>query len=210
MVIRLQEVSLAPEISEAAGRVRRRGPAPSLERQEILEAVLALLDRSGVEGFNMRSLAGQLGVSAMTVYNYVPSKAQLIEFAVDSVIDTISPPNPAADDWEKELRRYAIEAWRVQLPHPWLPALLAERRVESRPTQIASRRALVDLFRAAGGDNEAVRGAVAAFYAFMIGSVVQVPAGASAPAVARATALFESALDILVQGLRARFGRRRP
>jgi AcrR family transcriptional regulator len=184
----------------------RRGPAPSLDLEDVVSASLQLLDQLGAARFSIRTLAAELGVSPMTVYNYVPTKARLLEHVIDSVIDVIAPPVPDAPSWDEELRRYAREAWREQLPHPWLPALLAEHRIVDRPAQVASRNALLALFRAAGADDVAARDAVALFFSFMIGSFVQIePTLAGHRPIARANALFEGGLDMVIEGMTSRF-----
>ena len=196
-------------VEDRAAPPARRGPAPSLDLEEVVTAALRLLDRHGAERFSIRTLAAELGVSPMTIYNYVPTKASLLEQAIDSVIDMITPPEPDAQLWDEELRRYARDAWRAQLPHPWLPALLAQQQILDRPAQVMSREALLALFRAAGAGEVAARDAVALFFSFMIGSFVQIGATTSAGhrPTSRASALFEGGLDMVIEGMRSRFGR---
>jgi len=194
-------------VAESVSVPSRRGPAPSLRVDDLVTAALHLLDRNGVQRFSMRTLAAELGTSPMTLYNYVPTKAVLLDMVIDSVIDTITPPDPDARPWEEEMRRYAREAWRVQRPHPWLPTLLAQRRIVDRPAQIAARDALIALFRAAGADDLRAREGVAVFFAFMIGSFVQIRSTVSHHRpTSRADALFEAGLDVVIEGLRSRFG----
>ena len=194
-------------MSTPATTPRRRGPAPSLDPDDVVAATLDLLDRHGETGLSIRVLAEVLGVSAMTIYNYVPTKARLLEMAVDSVIDRVALPEPDAADWEEELRRYALEAWDAQVPHPWVPTLLASRKMADRPTETQARAALLQLFERAGADSDAAREGVAVFFSFMIGSLVQVaPAVADHGPTLRSRAVFEHAFDIIIDGLRCRFG----
>ena len=142
----------------------------------------------------------------MTIYTYVSTKSHLLEMVIDSVIAPIAPPEPDAPRWQEELRRYALEAWDAQVPHPWIPSYLAGRGIVERPAQETARTALMGLFEHAGADDAGVREGVAVFFSFMIGSFVQV-----APAVAdhgpseRSRALFEGSLDIVIGGLQHRF-----
>jgi AcrR family transcriptional regulator len=189
--------------------MRRRGPAPSLDLTDLVAEALELLDREGEDGFSIRNLADALGVSPMTVYNYVPTKAVLLDHVVDSVIDPIAPADPSATDWEAELRRYALDAWDAQVIHPWIPAYLASRRVTDRPAQVQARLGLHGLFARAGADEAAAREGVAVFFSFVIGSFVQVmPTVAEHGPTARSRQLFQSGLDIVIDGLRSRFARR--
>lgn len=45
---------------------------------QLQAAALRLLDREGLAGLSMRSLAAELGTGAMTLYNYVPQRGQSI------------------------------------------------------------------------------------------------------------------------------------
>ncbi len=194
-------------ISDGTSRRARRGPAASLDMDQILTAALRLLDRDGAKGFNMRALAAELGSSAMTVYNYVPTKAALLEAVIDHILEDIAPPSPDAERWDDELRRYARQAWGVQASHTWLSALLVEQHIVDRPAQAASRQALMALFRRAGADDATVLESVAAFFSFMIGSFMQVRLTAERRVPARADALFDAGIEILVEGLRSRLDR---
>ncbi|CAB4365824.1 MAG: TetR family transcriptional regulator [Actinobacteria bacterium] len=186
---------------------KRPGPSPSLDIDRILASALRLLDRDGAKAFNMRGLAAELGVSPMTIYNYVPTKAALVTLVVDRVLATIGAPSPKATAWDDELRRYALEAWAAQAPHPWIPIMLAEEHLVEGPHAADSRRALIELFRAAGADAATSKEAVAAFFSFMIGSFMQVRLTSKAAVPERAHVLFHSGIDFLIDGFRTRLDR---
>jgi AcrR family transcriptional regulator len=60
-------------------RVRRGSVEDHDElRQQIIAAAFAIHARDGVAALSMRALAGELGVSAMALYRYYPSKADLL------------------------------------------------------------------------------------------------------------------------------------
>jgi AcrR family transcriptional regulator len=63
-----------------------RGPAPSLSRDEITAAAVAMADTRGIEAVSMRTLAVQLGVGAASLYRYVDRKDELIDLMVDAVM----------------------------------------------------------------------------------------------------------------------------
>ena len=68
----------------------------------------------------MRSLASELGVPVMTIYNYIVSKEVLNELVVDHVLRSVEVPPPDAGAWDvrmRELQRYARIAMRR---HPGL------------------------------------------------------------------------------------------
>ena len=82
-----------------AGSARRRGTrrtrAP-LNRERVLRAAVALADQGGFESLTMRKLAKELGVEAMSLYNHVADKGDLLDGMVDLVFAEIEPPRPTA------------------------------------------------------------------------------------------------------------------
>ena len=58
---------------------------------DILRAALALADAEGLDGVSMRRVADRLGVGTMSLYTYIPSKAELLDLMKDSVIGESVP-----------------------------------------------------------------------------------------------------------------------
>src|SRR5258706_15326925 len=63
----------------------RRGPKPSRTVDEVVQAAIALADTEGLAAFSIRRVAEALGLSAMALYTYVPSKAELLDLMFDRV-----------------------------------------------------------------------------------------------------------------------------
>ena len=76
---------------------------PGLTRARITEAALALADTGGVDSLSMRALAKELGVEAMSLYNHIRNKDDLLDLVVDTVVGGIDLPS-AGSDWQNELR----------------------------------------------------------------------------------------------------------
>ncbi|WP_432981106.1 TetR/AcrR family transcriptional regulator C-terminal domain-containing protein [Dactylosporangium sp. CA-233914] len=101
---------------------RKRGERAGLTREQVLDAALALVDRAGLPALTMRALGAELGVEAMTVYHYVPSKEALIDGMVERLFTAAHPAEPGPD-WREHLRRYAHDLRAALLRHPGiLPA----------------------------------------------------------------------------------------
>src|SRR5215472_7300577 len=82
----------------------RRAP---LSRGQVVEAAVALADRSGIEALSMRKLGQVLGVEAMSLYNHVASKSDLLDGMVDAVFSEIGLP--AGDiGWKPAMRQRAV------------------------------------------------------------------------------------------------------
>ena len=103
----------------------RRSPevrAP-LSRDRVLRAEIALADESGIDALSMRKLGQALGVEAMSLYNHVASKDDILGGIVDLVIGEFELPVAGAD-WKAELRRAAISASDVLSRHPWAATVM--------------------------------------------------------------------------------------
>lgn len=74
----------------------------------------------------MRKLAQQLGVKAMSLYNHVANKDDLIDGMVEIVASEIEIPDLAVD-WKTAMRNRAISAHRVLLRHPWATITIVSR-----------------------------------------------------------------------------------
>ena len=71
----------------------------------------------------MRKLAQALGVEAMSLYNHVANKPDLLEAMVDVVVDEIWVPS-RGDAWKPAMRRRAMSAREVLARHPWAIGLI--------------------------------------------------------------------------------------
>ena len=92
-------------------------PAP-LSRERILQAALRLADEGGIESLSMRKLAQELGVKAMSLYNHVANKDDMLDSIVDIVVSEIEVPSLEID-WKTAMRRQATSAHEMLLRHPW-------------------------------------------------------------------------------------------
>lgn len=96
-----------------------------LSRERVLRAAVALADREGLDALSMRRLGRELGVEAMSLYNHVANKEEILRGILDLVMAEIPPPC-AAGDWQAALRANAIAAHEVLLRHPWACALVLQ------------------------------------------------------------------------------------
>ncbi len=100
-------------------------PAP-LSRERVLHAALRLADQRGLETLSMRNLAQDLGVKAMSLYNHVDNKDDMLDSLVDIVVSEIEVPDLGVD-WKTAMRRRAASAHAVLLCHPWAAIALMSR-----------------------------------------------------------------------------------
>jgi AcrR family transcriptional regulator len=92
----------------------------ALNRERVLRAAVALADTDGIAALSMRRLGNELGVEAMSLYNHVANKDDLLNGITDLILGEIELPS---GDWKDALRRHAISAHDVLLAHPWATSL---------------------------------------------------------------------------------------
>ncbi|MFL5298109.1 MAG: TetR/AcrR family transcriptional regulator [Phenylobacterium sp.] len=96
----------------------RRGPKPSRSVDEVVAAAIAIADAEGLAALSIRRVAEALGLSPMSLYTYVPSKAELVDLMLDRVAAEVAQPDAA--DWRGQLEQLARGRWAMAQRHPWL------------------------------------------------------------------------------------------
>jgi len=131
---------------------QRRKP---LSRNRVLIAAVHLADSDGIEAVTMRRLGTELGVEAMSLYNHVANKNDLLDGVVDLIVDDIntrvalaSPPT-GPDDWKRAMRDRILAARSVMLDHKWAPSVI-ETRASLSPAIIGYFDGLLGVFRTGG------------------------------------------------------------
>jgi len=109
-----------------AKRAANRKSRTPLSRERVLRAAVALADTSGIASLSMRKLGQALGVEAMSLYNHVSNKDEILDGIVDLAIGEIELP-AAGEHWKQAMRRRAESAHEVLLRHPWASGLLESR-----------------------------------------------------------------------------------
>jgi AcrR family transcriptional regulator len=137
-----------------------------LSRDRILEAALAHADEQGIESLSMRKLGRALGFEAMSLYNHVANKDDLLDGMLDLVLAEMEAPDP--EDGLAGIRKAAISSHESLRRHPWAAGLLmAPARV--RPLRLAFMDALLGALRGAGFSPETTYHAYHVIDAHIIG-----------------------------------------
>jgi AcrR family transcriptional regulator len=112
-------------------------PRMPLSRERVLRAAVDLADERGIDSLTMRTLGQKLGVEAMSLYNHVANKEDILDGMVDAVMsevnDAASEIEMPAHEWKTAMRRRVLSAREVFLRHPWAPGVLESRTNESTP-----------------------------------------------------------------------------
>lgn len=97
-----------------------------LTRERISAAALAVMDRSGYEAVSMRRLGDELGVSAMSLYNHIQDKDDLMLSMIEAAMADFVLPDDAVTEWETRIRLLARSYRDVLMTHPGVMQLFAE------------------------------------------------------------------------------------
>jgi TetR/AcrR family transcriptional regulator, tetracycline repressor protein len=103
----------------------------TLSREKVLDAALRLADLHGLGALSMRKLAAELGVEAMSLYNHVANKADLLDGVTGRVFEGIALPDPGLP-WEERLRALANGAFAAFAAHPEVVRALAADQANPR------------------------------------------------------------------------------
>ncbi|OBK93644.1 hypothetical protein A5645_19115 [Mycobacterium asiaticum] len=114
---------------------------------DIAAAALEIVDRDGLGGLSMRSLATALGTGPMTLYNYVKDRRELEELVAEAVIAEMKVP-ARTDDWCADVRAIATAMWEAVRRHPNAVPLVLTRRTVSASSYAAADRLIAALNRA--------------------------------------------------------------
>ncbi|MFT5506062.1 MAG: AcrR family transcriptional regulator [Gammaproteobacteria bacterium] len=119
-----------------------------LSRDRILKAAINLAGKEGIDSISMRKIAQTLKVEAMSLYNHVGNKEDLLDGMVDRVASGIELPD-IGGDWKKSFRKRANSAHAVLLKHPWASMLILSR-INVGPAMLAYVNATIGCLREAG------------------------------------------------------------
>ncbi len=142
-----------------------------LSRERVLRAAVAFADEHGIASVSMRKLGEALGVEAMSLYNHVANKDELLDDMVDVVFSEIGPP-AGATDWKTAMRQRAVAARRVLSHHRWAIGLM-ESRTSPGPATLRHHDAVIGCLRAAGFSVEMTAHAFAVMDSYIYGFALQ-------------------------------------
>jgi AcrR family transcriptional regulator len=117
-------------MAEPAPRIEPRIP---LSKERVLRAAVEFADAHGIEALSMRRLAKELGVEAMSLYNHVANKDEILSGIVEIVAGEVEVPSDPAN-WKTSIRQSAISAHDAFIRHRWSCSLMT-----STPSVVPSR-----------------------------------------------------------------------
>ncbi|MEM1435296.1 MAG: TetR/AcrR family transcriptional regulator [Pseudomonadota bacterium] len=98
----------------------------ALSQERILRAAVRYADRHGLDGLNMRKLAGLLDAGVMSLYHYFANKDELLDAMVEWVAGQIQIPDPGLP-WRRAVRELSVSAYQTLRKHAWVGAIWSKR-----------------------------------------------------------------------------------
>jgi AcrR family transcriptional regulator len=146
-------------------------PRIPLSRDRVLRAAVAFADERGIGSLSMRKLGEALGVEAMSLYNHVANKDELLDGMVDLVFSEIDLPSGTAD-WKTAMRDRAESARHALSRHPWAIALM-QSRTSPGPATLRHHDAVIGSLREAGFSIELAAHAFSGIDSYVYGFALQ-------------------------------------
>jgi AcrR family transcriptional regulator len=146
-------------------------PRIPLSRERVLRSAVAFADQGGIASLSMRKLGDALGVEAMSLYNHVANKSELLDGMVDLVFSEIDLPSGGAG-WKTAMRQRAVSARQALSRHRWAIGLM-ESRASPGPATLRHHDAVIGSLRHAGFSIEMAAHAYSALDSYIYGFALQ-------------------------------------
>ncbi len=130
----------------------QRGPRRGLSVDDIVDTAISIADRRGLEAVTVRGVAQQLDVAPMTLYTYVPGKAELVDLMLDTAYATMRRSAPAGTGWRARAAAVADDNRALYATHPWA-ATVSTARPPLGPGQLAKYEHELQAFEGTGLDD---------------------------------------------------------
>src|SRR5215813_14418974 len=154
-----------------AVRTRRGVRRAPLSRERVLRAALVILDKGGLGALTMRQLGRALGVEAMSLYNHVANKEDVLDGLIDLMFSEIDLPCDQGD-WKTAMRQRAISAREVLGRHRWAIGLM-ESRPHAGPANLRHHDSVLRCLREAGFSLPLAAHAYSALDSYIYGFALQ-------------------------------------
>ncbi|OKH77452.1 hypothetical protein EB73_42355 [Mycobacterium sp. SWH-M3] len=149
-------------------RPAKKSRNQSLDRDQIVAAAVALMDSDGIAGLSMRKLATRLDTAPMTLYGYVATKDDVLEYALDGVFAEAAV-HAGGRSWRDNLKALSHSMFEALLRHPWAPALLGSKPPIG-PGAVDHFSSIVDVLSGAGFRGDSLAAAISAVYYYVLGA----------------------------------------
>ncbi|MEP6650315.1 MAG: TetR/AcrR family transcriptional regulator [Lapillicoccus sp.] len=150
-----------------------RGPKPAFTVDDIVAAATDIADAEGFDAVSMRAVGERLGRTAMAIYTYVPSKAELVDLMLDRTLRELDVSYDLSEGWRPAARRWALGSWDFYLRHPWVHQISTARPVLGPGSYVSMERP-AEIFASTGLGGADVLKIVGTVSGFVVGMTRQI------------------------------------
>jgi TetR/AcrR family tetracycline transcriptional repressor len=134
---------------ENAKAKRGRGRPPRLSRESILEAALALLERSPAEPLTLSRVAEEVDAVPAALYRHVGSHDELLDGVLGLVLDGIRFEIRRRASWRSQVRDWMICVRAQLLRYPAVVSMIG-RHGRTSPAWFDAQQVLIEILENAG------------------------------------------------------------
>jgi AcrR family transcriptional regulator len=125
--------------------MRRQRPRGSTTRETVVNAALAVVDRVGIDGVTIRSVAKLAGAPPMSLYSHFKNKSELLDLVNTEVSRRLYSDDIPETTWQSDLLALCHHVRNVLVEHPrWIPVLSRPSSPLSAPVRERILRQMVD------------------------------------------------------------------
>jgi AcrR family transcriptional regulator len=158
-------------VSTATHQQPRRGRPPKVDRQQVVDAAVQLVESESAEALSLRGVAARLGVGKMTLYSHVQGIDELRDLVVTELFDRWAASDVEwPSDWESALTHFAHSRRAMLLQHPLILDTIRRQSIFT-PRLLRDAERVFAAFRAAGLEDEDALDAWVTLHAFVYGFV---------------------------------------
>ncbi|WP_199180926.1 MULTISPECIES: TetR/AcrR family transcriptional regulator [unclassified Cryobacterium] len=155
----------------AAAREAAPAPRARLNRERVIATAVRLADTEGLGALTMRRLGEDLNVKAMSIYNHVANKDDLINAMADAIFSEIELPSHS-DEWKPAIRKRSISFRDVLARHAWATTV-RDSGTNPGPGTLRHHDRVIGTFRNGGFSIEKTAHAFSAVDSYIYGFAMQ-------------------------------------
>jgi TetR/AcrR family tetracycline transcriptional repressor len=150
-----------------------------IDREQIVEAALQLLDEHGLAGVTTRKIADRLGVKSASLYWHVRNRDELLDLLADRVVADARWPEPSLS-WRTQVESLMGEYLRCLLAHRDAAQLSAGRPPRG-PRRLRGAETMLSALLAAGLSAQQAIDATLVLTTYVVGFALEHDAAAAQP-----------------------------
>jgi AcrR family transcriptional regulator len=148
----------------------RPGRPAQIDRGQLVQAALELIDAVGIDGCTMRAVADKVSVTPMALYRHVANKDELMSLIPDTLLSDVAANVLTQSKAMAALKAIAVGLDAVLVAHPHVATLFLQP--VPGPNMVAASTHVIDLFARRNVEGDHAFAFIRATVAMAIGQVL--------------------------------------